>query len=130
MRMMLIFAMIMTSLAVSCISDRTPEEVEDIISKSVVFRRVNDLCTELSKPNGFHFVEKQIGGNTELTALVFYYQSDRKPEEVVEFYTEWAKEKEWKIIEKNRYVKDKQMIIIEFEHFSNSNIEISCKEKQ
>lgn len=128
MKYMKILVLIFIVLVVSCVGDRTAEEMNIAISKSSVLERLDKLCTEMPKPNDFRFVEKQFGGNTNLASLVFDYYSDLKPVEIKQFYSVWAKKNQWKPLEENKYTKDNQTIVVEFGYLNPTHVTISCKE--
>lgn len=127
----------------SCIGDRSPEEMESSISSSDVLMRINRLCLEMPKPLDFRFIRKQFGGNSDTASIVFDYASSMASIQVGNFYSQWAKENGWNAtgeIEHTtkyrqdeytiRYKKTNQTVVIEFSQFGPANITISCKEKR
>ena len=93
---------------------QTPESVEQAITTSETLSRVNKLCEELPKPEGFKFVSKSLGGNSEISALSFNYQTERKYEEIKAFYLSLLPSKGW-IIDDSRdlgFKKDNKFISI------------------
>ena len=125
---MKILVLIFIVLITSCIGDRTAEEMNIAISQSPVLKRLDKLCTEIPKPNDFRFVEKQFGGNTNLASLGFDYYSELKPVEIKQFYSEWARQNQWKLLEEDIYTKGKQTIVVEFGQLNPTNVTISCEE--
>jgi hypothetical protein len=116
------------SINISCFRDKTPEEIEKIISNSEALKRVNKLCLEIPKPSSFDFVKKGLGGNTGTASVIFYFLSYTEPNKIREFYKNWAREDGWQLFEGNQFIKGDQTVVLEFEHINNSNVIISCNE--
>ena len=129
----LIFIIVVFSILIglACFRDRTPEDLEDTISKSDVLKRVNKLCMEMPKPDDFRFVEKHFGGNAILATLTFTYFSDKKEDEIELFYKKWAEKNGWEKLKEYQlniqYRKGKQTIVIDFNSLS-TKASISCEE--
>jgi hypothetical protein len=127
MRISLTILILLGLLSFAC-HQKTPEEVEDIISKSSSLQRVNELCSQLPKPDNFRFVRKGLAGNSITAAVAFYYMTYEDPEKTRAFYKNWAKENGWQLTEGNQFKKGKQTFLIEFTPMENSNFDIMCKE--
>ena len=113
--------------AVTCFRDKTPEEIEDAISRSDSLKRVNKLCAEMPKPDDFKFIRKGLAGNTNTASVVLYYLSFEEPKKNKEFYRKWAKENGWQS-DNLRYYKGNQTVFLEFQPMKDWNLAISCQE--
>ena len=115
-------------LSAACACDRSPKEVEDAIAKSPHLQRVNQLCSEMAKPDDFRFVHKNYGGNSNLASITFYYKTDKDPVVIKGFYLKWARENNWSVTSERSFSKGKQSIFLEFVRLPKSDVQISCDE--
>ena len=129
MRKSLLFVFILIGFTTISCRTKTDQEVNEIISKSRVLERVDRFCTDLPKPVDFIYDNKQISGNSNTRALVFNYLSDKKPTDIKSFFIDWANENGWTVVQDNEYIKGNQTVVINFENFFTSNVNIYCGEK-
>ena len=65
---------------------RSREEVEQIIAKSETLRRIDQICKEFPKPEGFELEKKDLYGNSNMSAINYKYIAHMSFEEVKTFY--------------------------------------------
>jgi hypothetical protein len=104
------------------------EEIERKISASENLKRIDRLCNELPKPEGFNFVDKSISGNSFASSISYHYRSAKRHEDVITFYSNFLKANGWVIGESNYYEKGNQQISIFSVAFPNANYSIYCAE--
>jgi hypothetical protein len=125
-----IIILLLITLVSACCHDQSPEEVEQRIKKSDGLVRVNLLCLNMPKPNGFRFVEKQIKGNSLETSIAFFYKFDAGREAIENFFVKsltesgWERDSDWALA----FKKDAQTITIERTGNSSANYAVSCSE--
>lgn len=66
--------------------ERSREEVEQIIANSETLRRIDQICKEFPKPEGFELEKKDFYGNLNMTAINYKYIAHMSFEEVKTFY--------------------------------------------
>ena len=111
------------------------DESENQISEKIErLRRVDELCTNLPKPEKFYFVrrDKPIY-NTNATAIKYYYKSDRGIEEIMPTFIVWFGANGWKPAPENEHSfrKGLQTVTIKTNYDDDyyDNYEIYCYEK-
>jgi len=118
-----------SALSLKCsMSDRTPQETEEAIAKSVILRHVDKLCAELPSPSGFVFVDKVISGNSELASISYQYQSRLPADEAQSFYRKFLQSAGWKVGTSGRYEREKQQVSFGPIGFPRANFYVYCAE--
>lgn len=70
----------------------SPEEVEAKIAASRKLRQIDEVCSELPKPQSFRQIKKGISGNSRLSIIYYQYASDEPFSQVRDFYKANASE--------------------------------------
>lgn len=79
-----------------CGRDMSSEAVEKRIANSETFRRVDNMCSKILKPQGSKFLYKRDGGNSFTASVTHEYQiPNRSKNEVYQFYQKLFSEKGW-----------------------------------
>jgi hypothetical protein len=95
-------------------------------------KRVNELCTNLRKPEGFQFEmkEKPVSFNNETTEIIYRYQSERRLEEIIPLFLVWfnSNQNGWKrnLNDELSFRNGNQTIAIRKVEFPSANYEIRC----
>ncbi len=127
------------SMFLSC-SELTQEEIEQKISESKKFRKLNEFCENVPKPDGFRFTHKDFGGGNSFTiAIAYYYKTNISFSQVKSFYLEYFRNQGWKrkIFEDEKhwrdrgfikYQKGKKIIVVEHSSSTLYDYVIGCKQ--
>lgn len=66
--------------------EMSPEEVEQVISKSEKLSKIDRVCKSLAKPGDFVELKKQIFGNAGRSAITYQYRTSRTFDQVAEHF--------------------------------------------
>ena len=109
----------------------TPEQTDNLINRSAPLKIVDNLCENLPKPEGFHFVRKIVSGNSYTFAISHYYQSELEYNKVETFYLEWFTQHNWLLETRGTLDFRKENLIIHINRgsWTGANYVIYCAEE-
>lgn len=79
------------------ISESQTAAAERVIADNPEFRETDEFCRQIPLPEGTGFVEKARLWNS--IGLVYFYHSDKQPEELEKFYRDYITKNGWEPVE-------------------------------
>jgi len=128
MRPLVITGFLLLILAFGCRQPESAEEVETRISKSEVLQRLDKLCTELPKPEGFKFVRKSISGNSYTVSLSYDFRAHMSYDKVYDFYRRELTSLGWKPGPSGYSEKENQQVSVSHVEFGGADYSLYCAE--
>lgn len=104
-------------------------------TSSQKLQRVNELCTNLPKPEKFYQLDKQtLVANSDLTLVRYSFKSQRTWDEIMPGFLVWLNTNGWQSLpnDKATFIKNNQVIAfstVSNDSANSANFEIYCSEK-
>lgn len=128
MRSLLTFGMLFLVLVSACRQPESAVDVENRIRESEILQRLDRLCTELPKPEGFEFVKKSISGNSFTVSLSYDFRSSMPYDRVYDYYKRVLPPLGWQPGPSGYYEKGSQQVSVSSVVFPNVDYSLYCAE--